>query len=217
MKISRALMVLCIGAVAPMLFVADSRAFTEDEEQLRQMFCAAQGGIDITEEGTVQAGSDVTAVVVCQVPGASTEPPALSASANADVQQSVSCPGFQSICGTLLPSTGSYTVSSSNPVFTTSCAVQVRVVSAGGPAEANGTSSFNCRGYNYANSVLDCSIQWSGPNSFPVGTTSTASVNFNCRAYGSGSFGTAMNYSFQSPRASFSAGPATSSVSVAVQ
>ncbi|SAI49581.1 Uncharacterised protein [Bordetella ansorpii] len=208
--------ILTIVAAMSTLLSSNANAAVEDEVQLRQMFCASKGGIDITSEGALlHVGKDVTAVVVCQIPGESAS--ADVTAAKTEIAPMAACTPFSTVCGSLLPPSGSYTVSSSNPVFTTSCAAQLTVRSAGGQPTASGTSDFNCRGYNYNNSVLDCSIQWSGPTTFPVGSVGTASVNFNCRAYGSGTFGTAMNYSFQSPRANFTDGPTASSVSVTVQ
>nr|WP_230961735.1 hypothetical protein [Burkholderia thailandensis] len=39
-----------------------------DAKALRNLLCAANGGRDITDQGTLKAGGDVTAVVVCQYP-----------------------------------------------------------------------------------------------------------------------------------------------------
>jgi hypothetical protein len=160
----------------------------------RALYCAANGGRDITEQGQLSVGEDVTAVAVCQYPAADAAAPRAKAAAavGGPIQLSP-------VTATLHPPAGDFSLSAGNPL-PVSCSADLAIARWPNlPAVSNGTSKFNCRGYNVGQSSVGCGVQWSGPTSVTVGATpsgGSASVNFTCAATRLGAISTVMDYSY---------------------
>jgi hypothetical protein len=165
----------------------------------RALACAANGGRDITAQGHLSVGEDVTAVVVCQYPAASAD----AATPRAKAALGVGGPIQTSpVTATLHPPAGDFSLAAGNPL-PVSCSTDLAIARWPNlPAVSNGTSKFNCRGYNVNQSSVGCGVQWSGPTSVTVGATpygGSASVSFTCAATHLGAFSTVMDYSYNDP------------------
>lgn len=168
-----------------------------DIKAVRQLLCSAGGGKDITDSGTLSIGEDVRAVAVCLYPGRS-----VSRASDTLPRENAAFGPLPTtpVTASLHPPSGNYSLSNGNP-FTTSCSVDLHIAPwAGLPAVSNGTSTFNCRGYNVGNSSVGCNVKWSGPTSVNVGQApygGSAAVNFSCAATYQGATSTVMDYSYR--------------------
>lgn len=214
MNSQRIMFALAFSFIAQQGTAQAAPQYDDEIAQLRQMYCASKGGTDITELGSLTLGLDVSIAVVCAGISDGAE------QAQADVVQTqAACMPWSAVCGTLRPPSGTYTITSANPTFPTSCAADLNVRSRPGGGTSTGTSTFDCRAYVAGGSAAGCNVRWSGPSSFPVGSISTASVSFNCLATGPGSRGTAMDYEYVDdtyPAVRFS-DQATSSLTIVLQ
>ncbi|ABC35426.1 hypothetical protein BTRA_3996 [Burkholderia thailandensis USAMRU Malaysia  len=179
-----------------------------DAKALRNLLCAANGGRDITDQGTLKAGGDVTAVVVCQYP----EPAAHARAAGARGADAASAAVSASVAGGPILSTpvianlrvpgGTFSLAAGNPL-PLSCGVDLAIARwPNTPAVSQGTSTFNCRGYNVGSSSNGCSVRWSGPTPVTVGATpygGGTTLNFACTATHLGAFSTVTDYSYRDP------------------
>jgi hypothetical protein len=183
-------------------------AGTPQPQAWRALYCAANGGRDITAQGQLSVGEDVTAAVVCQYPAANATDAAPRAKATAGVGGPIQ---LSPVTATLHPPAGDFSLSAGNPL-PVSCSADLAIARWPNlPAVSNGTSKFNCRGYNVGQSSVGCNVQWSGPTSVTVGATpsgGSASVNFTCAATHLGAFSTVMDYAYNDavyPRIFYSA------------
>jgi hypothetical protein len=178
-----------------------------DVQTWRTLFCGANGGRDITSQGKLNVGENVGAVVVCQYPQAAAD----TASARRAPQVAAPNSIFPSpVTATVHPPAGTFSLAQGNPA-PISCSADIAIAATAGlPAVSNGTSTFNCRGYNYGQSSLGCGVQWSGPTAVTIGATpfgGSASVNFTCAILNYGAFSSVMDYTYQDttyPRLSYS-------------
>lgn len=220
MNLPRLLVALTAAFALHVGTAAAAPIYSDDPEVegLRQMVCAAKGGVDITDQGTLTLGGDVSSAVVC---AGAAEPAAAGTAVTptADVQPLALCGQFSSVCASLYPPSGTYTITSSNPTFTTSCSADVNVRSRPGGGTSIGTSTLNCRAYTPGGSAVGCNVNWSGPSSFPVGVRTNVSVSFDCLVAGPGSRGTVADFSYQD--ATYGAvradGQQTSSLTIVLQ
>jgi hypothetical protein len=180
--------------------------------QLRHVYCASQGGEDITSEGGLALGPGVASAVVCRFPAtASIKPPS----------PAITLPPLAVIGATLLPPTGTATITAGNPIFSTSCAAEVFIKSVSGfPVTSHGTSTVSCRGFNSGSQSNGCNVTWSGATDVNVGVEpfgGQVTVGFTCFGTKVGSIATAMDYSYIDPifsRIAFSASNVTGNISI---
>lgn len=196
-------------AAQPALSSSDANV---ENAQLRQMYCTSQGGEDVTSDGGFTAGPSVASVVVCRFPA--------STSVKAPVPN-IPLPPLAVIGATLLPPTGTATITATNPVFSTSCTAEVFIKSvAGSPVTSHGTSTVSCRGFNSGSISNGCNVTWSGPTDVNVGVEpfgGQVTVGFTCIATKLGGIATAMDYRYVDPtftRIAFSASNVTGDIGV---
>ncbi|SMG00510.1 hypothetical protein [Burkholderia singularis] len=171
------------------------------EKAWRTLFCESNGGRDVTDQGKLSTGPDVTAAVVCQYPESGN--PRAAARQNEYAKNAVAGPiPTTPVSATLHPPSGSFSIAAGNPLAV-SCSADLYIAPwAGLPARSNGTSTFNCRGYNVGQSSVGCNVQWSGPTTVAVGASpygASASVNFTCAATHVGAISSVMDYSYRDP------------------
>lgn len=196
-------------AAQPAIDTPDANA---QNTQLRQIYCASQGGEDITSDGSLTMGPGVSSVVVCRFPAAA---PAKQLTSN------ITLPPLAVIGATLLPPTGVATITAANPVFSTSCAAEIFIKAVSGfPVTSHGTSTVNCRGFNSGSKSNGCNVVWSGPTDVNVGVEpygGQVTVGFTCIATKLGSIATAMDYTYADPvftRITFSESNVTGNIGV---
>ncbi|MEX1827296.1 hypothetical protein [Luteibacter sp. CQ10] len=212
-----------VGVVALLLATSVHAAAPETLDSklqlLRQAYCAAQGGEDISASGAFTKGPGVGEVVACRLTGARSD------SAHPNKEDSfITLPPFTFVGAALYPPSGSVTVAAANPIFNTSCAADIFIKAANGfPAVSHGTATINCRGYNSHGKVNGCSIDWSGPVNVTVGQEpygGHVSLAFGCIVVAPGSIASAMNLKYVDPiyaSISYSHPDETSNIGIVVQ
>lgn len=162
----------CIAHAAP---AADADADAEIAS-LRQAYCAQQNGIDITELGRVEIGSDTRAMTVCLIPGGAQQRSATTMAAGCTPNS------FTYGCATLHPPAGTATAPST---ATTTCSADLYATPTGGHPSGSvneGTSTIACRVYGSPTGAVSGSGSWTGPTSLIVGNEpygATVSISFD--------------------------------------
>ncbi|WP_052113870.1 hypothetical protein [Burkholderia pseudomallei] len=193
----------CVHGGAAWAGSAGAATAEGDAKSWRCLLCAANGGRDITDQGALKVGGDVTAAVVCQYPDPAARASAdtrAHAKANAGV---VGGPILSTpVTANLRVPGGTFSLAAGNPL-PLSCGVDLAIARwPNTPAVSQGTSTFNCRGYNVGSSSNGCSVQWSGPTPVTVGATpygGGTTLHFTCVATHLGAFSTVTDYAYRDP------------------
>lgn len=213
------LVVVLATTLANFAHAADAGDANARLRLLRQAYCAAQGGEDVSTTGTFTSGPGVGEVVACRISGARD-----ASVAAAPAGTFITLPPFTYVGAALYPPSGSVTVTAANPTFNTSCAADIFVKAATGfPTVSHGTATINCRGYNSGGKVNGCSVDWSGPVDVTVGQEpygGHVSLAFDCLVTKPGSIATAMNLRYVDPAygaITYSHPDQTSNIGITVQ
>lgn len=167
----------------------------ESSDPMRKLVCEAMGGVDVTEEGVLTLGNDVTAAAVCQMPASQSVSKSPAAAPKAFP--------FSPVTAAVHPPSGTLSLPVGETRVTTSCAADLHIPAISGmPPVSAGLSTVKCRGYNTpTNSSAGCSIDWTGPTNVTLGVQPYGGrvvVNFSCVAFRSG-IPTVMDYEYRDP------------------
>ncbi|WP_295554142.1 hypothetical protein [uncultured Stenotrophomonas sp.] len=186
------------GAIAfSMLAAAGSSGAhsVESSDPMRKLVCEAMGGVDVTGEGVLTMGKDVTAAAVCQMPASQTTSRNAAAAPRAFP--------LSPVTAAVHPPSGNLVLPAGETQVTTSCAADLHIPAISAmPSVSAGLSTVKCRGYNTpTNSSAGCSIDWTGPTNVTLGAQPYGGrvvVNFSCVAFRSG-IPTVMDYEYRDP------------------